>query len=114
MIKALFERLKAICYPVKFVRMDNAPEWDSLKPICAQMGITMEYTAPYTPQFNGLVEREFSTIRNQAMACLLGSDMSSSEQMLHWAHAVDDCTIARNLQPRGDFENAYVPTSSET
>ena len=43
------------------------------------------------------------------MACMFGSGMSSNEQMLHWAHAVDDCTTARNLQPRGDFENAYVP-----
>ena len=24
-----------------------------------------------------------------------------------WAHAVDDCTMARNLQPRKDWRNAY-------
>ena len=44
-----------------------------------------------------------------AYACLMASDMSENEQMLHWAHAVDDCTIARNLQPRGEWPNAYVP-----
>ena len=79
-----------------------------MKPTCVELAITMEFTAPETAQFNGVVEREFPTIRNQAMACMLASEMSTGEQMLHWAHAVHDCTITRNLQPRGEYENAYV------
>ena len=108
-IQSLFQRLKAGGNPVKYLRLDNAPEWNSLKPTCVELAITMEFTAPETAQFNGVVEREFPTIRNQAMACMLASEMSTGEQMLHWAHAVHDCTITRNLQPRGEYENAYVP-----
>ena len=69
----------------------------------------MQYTAPNTPQQNGIIEREFPTIRNMAYASLQASDMSESEQMSHWAHAIDDCTIVRNLQPRKEWSNAYEP-----
>jgi transposase InsO family protein len=89
--------------------LDNAGEWKWLKPICTKHGITMQFTAPNTPQQNAIVEREFPTIRNMAYACLQASDMSDADQMLHWAHAVDDCTVARNLQPRKKWANAYEP-----
>jgi hypothetical protein len=69
----------------------------------------MQFTAPHTPQQNSVVEREFPTIWNMAFACLQASDMSEAEQVLHWAHAINDCMIVRNLQPRKEWANAYEP-----
>jgi transposase InsO family protein len=81
--------------------------------MCARLGITMQYTAPSTPQQNAIVEREFPTIQNMAYACLQVSSMSDSDQMLHWAHAIDDCTIVRNLQPCKSWLNAFEPFGKE-
>ena len=98
-IDLLFTDLNSKGHPVRILWLDNAGEWKWLRPVCARHGIQMQYTAPNTLQHNAIIEREFPTIRNMAYACLMASDMSENEQMLHWAHAVDDCTIARNLQP---------------
>jgi hypothetical protein len=40
--------------------------------------------------------------------------MSDSNQMLHWAHDINDCTIIWNLQPRTkSWLNAYKPFGEE-
>ena len=104
-----FTKMKEAGFPCKFLRLDNAGEWEALRPICAKHGITMEFTAPHTPQLNAKVEREFPTVRNMAYACLMSSGMSQRMQMVHWAHALDDVTILRNLQPRKGFKDAYEP-----
>jgi transposase InsO family protein len=42
---------------VKFLRCDNAGEYQTkLRSLCNKLGIQPEYTAPYTPQMNGVVE----------------------------------------------------------
>ena len=105
--------MKSNGFPAKYLCLDNAGEWVWLEPVCARLGITMQYTAPSTPQQNAIVEREFLTIRNMAYACLQASSMNDSNQMLHWAHAIDDCTIARNMQPRKEWKNAYEPFDEE-
>jgi hypothetical protein len=69
----------------------------------------MQFTAPHTPQHNAVVEQEFPPIQNMAFAWRQASDMSDTDQMLHWAIAVDYCTIVRNLQPRKWWANAYKP-----
>ena len=89
--------------------MDNAGEVKAIEEICAKHGIVVEYTAPNTPQYNHKVEWAFPTIRNMAYASLLSSGMSESEQMVNWAHAVDDATLMHNLMPRGEWMNAYEP-----
>jgi hypothetical protein len=105
---------KAKGFPAKVLRLDNAGEWVWLKPVCAKHGgITMQFTSPHTPQHNAIVECKFPTIRNMAYACLQSSGMTEGEQMLHWAHAIDDCTIVRNLQPRKEWKNAYEPFNEE-
>jgi hypothetical protein len=48
-----------------------------------------------------------------AYACLQASSMNNSDQMLHWAHAIDDCMISRNLQPCKSWLNAYEPFDEE-
>jgi hypothetical protein len=46
---------------IKFFRCDNAAEYGILERLCKKFGITIEYTAPYTPQQNGVVEQQFAT-----------------------------------------------------
>jgi hypothetical protein len=47
---------------IKTVRCDNAKEQiQPLKDMCWELGIQIEGVAPYTPQQNGKVERQFPT-----------------------------------------------------
>ena len=108
-LRELFQMLKAKEHPVRYLRLDNAPEWTLLKPLCAEFGIQMEFTAPNTPQFNANVERGFPTVRNMAYASLLASDLTEEEQGHQWANALQDATVCRNLIPRKGFPNAYDP-----
>jgi len=108
-LETLLDELKAKGFAVKYLRLDNAGEAKALEKICAVRNITIKYTAPNTPQYNHKVEREFPVIRNMAYASLMESGMSDSEQMIHWAHAIDDSTVLRNLQPRGEWASAYEP-----
>jgi len=106
-IEGLLRRLKAKEYPVEFLRIDGGTEWNNLEPLFDELGITVKRTAPNTPQFNAKVEREYPTIRNMAYACMMASWMEEEQYMLYWAYAIQDCTLARNLQARGDFANAF-------
>jgi hypothetical protein len=106
-IELVLTNLKSHGFLVKYLCLDNAGEWVWLEPVCVRLGITMQYTAPSTPQQNAIVEREFPTIWNMAYACLQSSSMSNSDQMLHWAHAINDCTIIQNLQPHKSWLSAY-------
>ena len=49
---------------VEHIRCDNAGENRALEDLCIEkdLGIVFEYTAPGTPQQNGVVERAFATM----------------------------------------------------
>ena len=59
-------------YKVKTIRLDNAGEHMNLQSECnrKELGINFEYTAPYTPQHNGVVERKFQTLYNKIRSFL--------------------------------------------
>jgi transposase InsO family protein len=44
---------------IKYFRCDNAAEYGILERLRNKFGITIEYTAPYIPQQNGVVEQQF-------------------------------------------------------
>ena len=55
------------------VRIDNAKEWEQLAEFALANGIKVEYTVPYTPMWNGVVERAFPHLRDQAYTRMLAS-----------------------------------------
>ncbi|MGK9251810.1 Mu transposase C-terminal domain-containing protein [Paenibacillus humicus] len=59
--------------------MDNGKEFQSqsLKDICAQLGITPEYCPPRKPWFKGTVERTFRTINQQLLHKTPGTTFSN-------------------------------------
>ena len=65
----LFEWLKLQKVTAKYVRCDNAGENQKhLSELGTKHGFTLEFTAPNTPQQNGVVEQSFVTLQNQAFA----------------------------------------------
>jgi hypothetical protein len=73
-------------YMTKFVRCDDAGDNSKqLKKACENQGVKMEYTAPHTPQHNGVVECGFVTVRQRALAMMLSVKFTDEYQGLLWA-----------------------------
>ena len=68
-----------------------------LAAVCRKFGIEMEYTAPHTPQTNGVVEQMFVTIRDQAVAMMIGAQLTNEAQGRLWAEAVNTTTHLTNI-----------------
>ena len=93
-----------------YVRMDNGQEWKTFKDeCCTNLGITIELTAPNTPQVNAQAEVAFIALRNRAHALMMGSDLSEAKCKTLWGLAVDEATTLDNLIPRLGWSNAYEP-----
>jgi hypothetical protein len=93
--------------PVKYLRCDNAGEHqEELRNICRRHGVTLEYTAPYTPQQNGIVERRFATDKARAHAMLEAAQLNDTTKKILWAEAAQTSTILGNLVP---LENGKTP-----
>ena len=60
---------------VKHIRCDNAGENQALEKECIEkeLGIVFEYTAPGTPQQNGVIERAFATMLGKTRAIMNGA-----------------------------------------
>ena len=64
---------------------DNAGEnIKGLSAMCDRLNITIEFTAPHTPQQNGMVERKFVTIRDRSVSAMLKAKFSDESQGLLW------------------------------
>ena len=60
-VEQLVKEIKGMGCKVEYIRCDNAGEHMSkLQELCVEFGITLEYTAPNTPQQNGRVEAYFT------------------------------------------------------
>jgi hypothetical protein len=92
------ERINGKQRMVKFIRCDNAGE--NLKKLqngCAKLGITFEFTAPNTPQQNGVPERRFVTDRDRGLAMMFAAKMSVETQQKLWAEAVSASSNIGNM-----------------
>ncbi|GJV62109.1 retrovirus-related pol polyprotein from transposon TNT 1-94 [Tanacetum coccineum] len=62
---------------IKVVRSDRGGEYVSpFADLCAKHGIRHEFTAPYSPQQNGIVERKNRTLKEMVNAMLINSGLS--------------------------------------
>ena len=62
---------------VKIIRCDNSGEnTEHLEEIARENGIQMEYTSPYTPQMNGVVERRIAVLKTRSQAMLNQADLT--------------------------------------
>jgi len=73
-LKKHLEYLKGKGMTMQYLRCDNASEQGTkLADLCKSYGITMEYTAPNTPQQNGIVEQKIAMDCDRANAMLLAA-----------------------------------------
>ncbi|GJR06706.1 retrovirus-related pol polyprotein from transposon TNT 1-94 [Tanacetum coccineum] len=86
---------------IKVVRSDRGGEYVSpFAELCAQHGIRHEFTAPYSPQQNGIAERKNRTLKEMVTAMLISSGMSQDM----WGEAILTATYLLNKIPRKEKE----------
>jgi transposase InsO family protein len=96
----LLQLLKGAKVVTKYIRCDNAGEnVKGIKELCNTYGIQIELTPPNSPQFNGVVERKFVTLRDRAQAMMLGARMDEDHQGRLWAEAVYTANRLHNAVP---------------
>ena len=89
--------LRTCNYPVKFLRCDNAGEHqEKLRAVCNKCGIELEYTAPHTPQMNGVCERRIAVNLSGARAFLYASNFTEKTRKALWAEAINYTEQVRN------------------
>lgn len=88
---------------VNRVRCDNGKEYlpDNFKEFCKKMGISMEFTIPYTPEQNGVAERMNRTILDKARAMRLGSNLPKNM----WNEIVQTAVYLINRSPTSAVED---------
>ena len=91
MIRELWNKGKT----VKYIRCDNAGENVKLKEECDRLnlGIEFEFTAPSTPQQNGIVEQKFATLYGRGRALLNEAGFNCAMQKGLWAEAARIATL---------------------
>ncbi|KAA0036921.1 ty1-copia retrotransposon protein [Cucumis melo var. makuwa] len=82
---------------IKRLRSDRGGEYSdkTLKEFCESNGIIHEFTAPYSPQQNGIAERKNRTIKEMMNAMLLSSGLSDNM----WGEAVLSACFILNRIP---------------
>ena len=91
------EYLRGLGHKVRYIRCDNTGEHQSkLVKVCEKHGMQLEYTAPYTPQFNGVVERRIAVLLNGARAFLYAANLTEEYRKKLWAEAVNCTEDVRN------------------
>jgi hypothetical protein len=95
----LIKELKDKGKIVKYIRCDNAGENYKLKELCEEeeLGIELEFTAPGTPQQNGVVERKFATLFGRARSMLNNAGMNGKMREGLWAEAANTATLLENI-----------------
>ncbi|KAI3759689.1 hypothetical protein L6452_07690 [Arctium lappa] len=79
---------------VKIIRSDNGTEFKNLdlNTFCEEKGIEKQYSAPRTPQQNGVAERRNRTLIEAARSLLADSKLS----ITFWAEAVNTACYVQN------------------
>jgi len=94
-LKYLFLRLENLCrLKIKMIRSDNGTEFKNhnLELFCLQHGISHQFSAPRTPQQNGVAERKNRTLIESARTMLSDSKLP----VTFWAEAVNTACFVLN------------------
>ena len=102
-VKPIIDWIKALKarheIQVKIIRCDNAGENKVLETESDEndLGIIFEYTAPGTPQQNGVVEKVFVTVMGHARAMMnhVGFTMAKRQQL--WCELAQTMTLLDNI-----------------
>ena len=84
---------------VKIIRYDNAGENKVLERESHknELGIIFKYTAPVTPQQNGVVERAFVTVMGRVRAMMNHAGFTMAKRQQLWCEAAQTAKLLENI-----------------
>ena len=85
--------------PIKYVRVDGGGENAGIKALCQKYGATLEKTPPYTPQYNGKIERRFAVVCQMAMAFLWNAKFNKEHKQRLLPEAIEMASFLHDLLP---------------
>jgi hypothetical protein len=91
-----------------------------LKNMCWANGVMVDYVAPYTPQQNGKVERQFPTDLKRANAMLdtvkpaVAHKMKTRKEAIRYTSTMANISIKDGKSPYQKFFGVPSPISPET
>jgi hypothetical protein len=98
---AVLQELESLNISVKTIRCDNAGENRVFETICKQVGLKtqFEYTAPGTPQQNGVAERMFATLFGRIRFMNTAAGLRDDDKLRHhlWAEAANCAKAFNNI-----------------
>ena len=87
---------------IKRIRIDNSGENKSLQKECDKqnLGITIEFTAPGTPQQNSIEERRIPKLMGRARAMLIQAGLEPKYKGELWCEVISTATKLDNIMVR--------------
>ena len=98
-VEQAFKRFEGEKKNVKYLRMDGGGENVAVKQLCNTKGVEVEQTPPYTPQYNGRIERRFPIIISMAMALLWAAGFVKEIKNKLFPQAVETAAFLHDLAP---------------
>ena len=98
-VEKIFTMLKGRNMPCKFIRCDNAGEPVGLQAVCEKYGVKLEYTPPYSPQYNGRIERRFAVVTQKAIAMMFDAGFNKEFRSKVWGEAVATAAFLGDIFP---------------
>jgi transposase InsO family protein len=86
---------------MRLFRCDNVGAYGKTELLCHQFGVTMELTAPYTPQQNAVVERQFATDLSRSQSMMEAADLTEGLRNLLRKEAIMTATTMANISCTG-------------
>jgi len=98
-VEKLFSRMKEMNGLPTYVRLNGGGENIAVKKFCCDKGIKVELTPPYTPQYNGRIERRFAVITSMVMALLWNAGFTSVMKKKLLPEALTTASFLNDLAP---------------
>ena len=94
----LIQQVKKLSHQVFIIRCDNAGEnTRHIQDISRKYGLKVEFTSPYTPQMNGVVERRLAVLKLRSQAMLNQADLSPDLRNKLWIEAARCANLIENI-----------------
>jgi transposase InsO family protein len=99
--KALVEKQSG--HQIQRLRTDNGGEYvnNNFTNYCTTQGIQMQHIVPYTPQQNGVAERNNRTLKEMANCMIQSKGLS----LKYWVEAINYANYIVNRTPTKDLKN---------
>ena len=100
MFKLIHFIQKVFNVTIKNIRCDNSGENESFKLMMDEtkgFNINFEFTAPYTPEMNGKIERKFATLYGKARSMLNAARLPHSMREGLWAQCAKTASQLENI-----------------